>query len=97
VTKLSVASGGEARPGGLAHRALVVFAVVVAVGAAALFLWHTLDVVFFLFAGVLLAVALRALFVFFVRRTRVPERVAFGLTLVALSGAVVFFGIYLGP
>jgi predicted PurR-regulated permease PerM len=81
----------------LAHRTLIVTLVVVAVGAAVFLLWWTVHVVLFLFAGALLAVALRALFVPLAHKTRVPERVALGLTLVALAGAAVLFGIYLGP
>jgi predicted PurR-regulated permease PerM len=53
--------GGEAAPAGLARRALVVSSIAIGCTLAALLLWYSLRVLLLLFAGVLVAILLRAL------------------------------------
>ena len=72
-----------------AHRATVVSVIFVAVVFVALFLWYSIYVLFLLFAGVLVAIMLRAMSDAVTRYTRLPHRMSLAIVLLTLAGLLV--------
>src|SRR5688572_5641714 len=67
-----------------AQRALVASVIFVAIAALAVFLWYSVYVLFLLFAGVLLAIFLRALADLVSHYTRLSHRWSLAIVLVVL-------------
>ena len=81
---------GDASDGGaFAHRAVVGSVILVAVVFLALFLWYSVYVLFLLFAGVLVAILLRALAEVVHHYTRLSHRWSLAIVLTVLAGLLV--------
>jgi predicted PurR-regulated permease PerM len=78
-----------ATPDGFARRAAVASAIFVALVFLALFLWYSVYVFFLLFAGVLVAILLRAMADVVRRYTRLSHRWSLAIVLVILAGLMV--------
>jgi predicted PurR-regulated permease PerM len=79
----------DAPPDGFARRATVASAIFVAIVFFALFLWYSVYVLFLLFAGVLVAILLRALADVVARYTKLSHRWSLGIVLAVLAGLMV--------
>ncbi len=76
-------------PDGFARRAAVASAIFVAIVFVALFLWYSVYVLFLVFAGVLVAIMLRAMADVVRRYTRLSHRWSLAIVLVVLAGLMV--------
>ena len=71
-----------------AHKALVASAIGAAVVSVFLFVWYSVYVLFLLFAGVLVAILLRALAELVTRCTALPHRASLAVVLVVLVAMI---------
>ena len=76
-------------PDGFARRASVASAIFIAIVFVALFLWYSVYVLFLVFAGVLVAIMLRAMADVVRRYTRLSHRWSLAIVLVVLAGLLV--------
>lgn len=81
----------------LARRTLVLASVVLLLVVLVVGAGYVFEVLLLAFAGLLFAIFLRAVTDFLTRHTRLPDKVALGLTLLLLIGLVVGMGGYLAP
>jgi predicted PurR-regulated permease PerM len=90
-------SARRPHPTGFARRATIASAIFVAIVFVALFLWYSVYVLFLIFAGVLVAIFLRALADVVARHTRLSHRWSLAVVLVTLVALMVGLGFFAVP
>lgn len=89
--------GSRSADDGFAHRALIGSLIFVAVVFLAIFLWYSVYVLFLIFAGVLVAILLRALADAVSHYSKLSHRWSLGVVLLALVLAGVIFWLLAAP